>query len=150
MLALRAARWRWTTSSPTRSGSAQRPLAVSPTRYIRRYVLERSFRSGSLEARRTAFSVALVTFWKCAARVQQSGTFPAGYGREESGLQDRVPLVAGGIGARPRTKLLKVSPMSFPDCWPGMIGGRAVCELSASRPLAGAGGRQCRAPGSGP
>jgi hypothetical protein len=62
---------------------------VGRTRANRRSVLEQSPRYETLEARRTAFSVALVVFWRMRGEVQQLGTAASGLDRYESGLRDR-------------------------------------------------------------
>jgi hypothetical protein len=52
-------------------------------------VLEQYLRSGLLKARRTVFSVALVSSGECAGEVQQRGTEVPGHGEYDSGLRDR-------------------------------------------------------------
>src|SRR5207248_10106418 len=55
----------------------------------RRSVLKQSLRSGPLEARRTAFSVALAIFWRMRGEVQRAGTAAPGHKKYGSGLRDR-------------------------------------------------------------
>ena len=47
---------------------------IAETRYPPRSVLELSLRYGPLEARRTAFSVALAIFWRMRSEAQQPRT----------------------------------------------------------------------------
>jgi hypothetical protein len=54
----------------TASSITERYWAPEPAR-ANRSVLERSLRSGPLEARRTAFSVALAIFWRMRGEVRQ-------------------------------------------------------------------------------
>jgi hypothetical protein len=55
---------------------------------IRRSVLEQSLRYGPLEARRTAFSVALAIFWRMRGE-KQPRTVAPGHDKYDSGLRDR-------------------------------------------------------------
>jgi hypothetical protein len=55
----------------------------------RRSVLKQSLRSGPLEVRRTAFSVALAIFWRMRGEVQRAGTVAPDHERYGSGLPDR-------------------------------------------------------------
>ena len=52
-------------------------------------VLEQSLRYGPLEARRTAFSVALAIFWRMRGEVQQPKTIAPGHDKNDSGLRGR-------------------------------------------------------------
>ena len=57
--------------------------------HCRRSVLEQSLRCSPLEARRTAFSVALAIFWRMRGEVQQPRTVAPGHDKYYSGLRDR-------------------------------------------------------------
>jgi hypothetical protein len=77
-------------------GDMSTPQKHTPTRHYlkmtsdnRRYVLEQSLRYGPLEARRTAFSVALASFWRMRGEVQQPGTVAPGHDKNDSGLRGR-------------------------------------------------------------
>ena len=70
--------------------ATMRTSALAPAgdrRDSRRSVLKQSLRSGSLEARRTAFSVALAIFWRMRGEVQQPRTVASGHDRNDSGLR---------------------------------------------------------------
>jgi hypothetical protein len=56
----------------------------------RRSVLKQSLRYDPFDAHRTAFSVALASFWRMCGGLQQSGTVPPGHDRYRSGLRDRL------------------------------------------------------------
>src|SRR6266700_5477786 len=94
-------------------------IADLRTRLIRRSALEQSLRCGPLEARRTAFSVALAIFWRMRGEVQRAGTIAPGHERHGSGLRDRPPLAWGNCelgvgGARLAVGALAVQPMTAP------------------------------------
>ncbi len=70
-------------------------IADLRTRLIRRSALEQSLRCGPLEARRTAFSVALAIFWRLRGELQQPGTVTPGHDAYNCGLRDRRPTSGG-------------------------------------------------------
>ena len=68
--------------------------------HCRRSVLEQSLRGSPVEARRTAFSVALAIFWRMRGEVQQPRTVAPGHDKYYSGLRGRPE----GPGSRHRRR----------------------------------------------
>jgi hypothetical protein len=70
---------------PTAPGATGPRPGTTHTAAVRHW--KSPLRYGPLEARRTAFSVAVTIFWRMRGEIQQAGSVASGHDRYESGLR---------------------------------------------------------------